>query len=226
MGRPVGRRVGGSARRRRTRPCARTRSGCSRWPRWARPTTCSTSAAGRGETTRARARALAVDGHVRSASTSRPRCSTGPASVPPRKASPTRVRAGRRAGAPVPGRVVRRRREPLRRDVLRRSGGRVRQHRPGDGARRPARGGGVAGLRPQRMAAGAMARPLAMGRAVRDPRSPAPPARSGLADPDRVRARARGRRVHAASQLEDLAVPFWFGDDADAAVAVRRGTSA
>ncbi len=65
-----------------------------------------------------------------SGSTSRVRCSPGRRSAPRRRVWQRHLRAGRRAGRAVRRRPFRPRDQPLRRDVLRRSGGRLRQPPP------------------------------------------------------------------------------------------------
>ena len=97
-----------------------------------------------------------------------------------------RVRPGRRAGVSVRTRRLRSGRQPVRRDVLRRSRGRVRQHCERREARRTARAHGMAGDGPQRMdhrvahrarrrahVAGASARSAGSLRARRSPTGPA-----------------------------------------------------
>ena len=131
-----------------------------------------------------------------------------------------RVPAGRRPGAPVRGRVGRPGREPLRRDVLRRSRGGVRQHRPGD----------VSTVGGSQWWCGRTS-PATTGCACRGPRSrwagrwrpplPAPPACSASPTPIGCAACSR-RPASAASCSTDLAVPFRFGGDLDAAVAMAR----
>ena len=74
---------------------------------------------------------------------------------PPRqprgRADQCRLRAGRRPGAPVPGRRLRRGDQPVRLDVLRRPGGRVRQHRARTAPRRAPGADGLAGAGAQRV---------------------------------------------------------------------------
>ena len=112
---------------------------------------------GTGDTTRACAR-LAVDGDALGVDLSTAMLERARERAAADGLTNLEFLHGRRAGAPVPGGARPGGREPLRRDVLRRSGGCLRQHRPGDVGRWPARDGGVAGLRPQRVAPGAMGR--------------------------------------------------------------------
>ena len=89
---------------------------------------CGSGATSRGVAARARLQS--------SVSTSRRRCCSGLGSMLSPTGSPTSVRASRRAGARI-SRGVRRHREPLRRDVLRRSGCGVHQFGAGARPRRP-----------------------------------------------------------------------------------------
>ena len=96
------------------------------------------------------------------------------------------LRTGRRAGPPLRRRRVRRGHQPLRRDVLRRPRGRVRQPRPRDRARRPARGRRLAAVLAATSGCRCRATALALGRQL----PPIPedvPGMFGLADADRVR---------------------------------------
>ena len=96
------------------------------------------------------------------------------------------VRAGRRAGASARAGPLRRRHIPLRGDVLRRSGRRLRQHQVRDPARRPAGVRLLAAAGRQPVAAGPRGRP-GRARAAPRPRPADGPGMFAFADPDRVR---------------------------------------
>ena len=124
---------------------------------------------------------------TRSASTCRPRCSLGRASAAEAEGlTNVELRAGRRPGRTRSPTAVRPRRQPLRRDVLRRPRGRVREPRARDRAGRAARGRRLAAVRSATNGCGRRA-PRWRSVAQLPPIPDDVPGPFGLADPDRIR---------------------------------------
>ena len=132
------------------------------------------------------------------------------------RAPVSRTRASNAADAqvhPIHARQLRRRDQPLWRDVLRRPGRRVFQHRSRDATRRPRRVRRVAGTVARTNGLRALRDALAAGRDLPSP-PPNAPGPFGLADPEHVRA-VFGAAGFVDVQLEDAREPWHAGADAD-----------
>ena len=119
-----------------------------------------------------------------------------------------RVRAGRRAGTPVPNRDVRHRDQQLRHHVLRESRGRVRQHPGCVAAGRTVGAADVATTRPPGVAPDVL-RALGAGRDLSPP-PPGVPGPFGLSEPDGVHAILEGAGFFDVD-LTSIDAPMWLG---------------